>query len=105
MTTKEKVLNTLKELKPKYEKEGFIIKGLFGSIARGEETQNSDVDILYDINREKFSKKYSGFVAFSRLADIKEELESKFQKNVDICSKNGLSKTGEKYILKETIYV
>lgn len=36
--TKTDILVKLKELKPIYEKEGFILKGLFGSYAREEES-------------------------------------------------------------------
>ena len=43
--TKEEILQILKELKPKYEAEGFEILGLFGSYARDEATESSDVDI------------------------------------------------------------
>ena len=39
---KEEILQKLKELKLKYEAEGFEILGLFGSYARGEETESSD---------------------------------------------------------------
>jgi hypothetical protein len=41
--TKENILQTLKELKPKYEAEGFEILGIFGSYARDEATESSDV--------------------------------------------------------------
>lgn len=44
--TKSTILSKLKELKPVFEKEGFIIKALFGSYSRDEADENSDVDIL-----------------------------------------------------------
>ena len=37
--TKNEILQKLKELKPKYEEEGFLILGLFGSYARDEATE------------------------------------------------------------------
>jgi len=45
---KEEILQKPKELKPKYEAEGFEILGLFGSYARGEETESSDSVLIKD---------------------------------------------------------
>jgi predicted nucleotidyltransferase len=100
----QKILDKLKEIKPKYEKDGFIILGLFGSQARDDYTDNSDVDILYSLN-DKFIQNYRGFVAFSRLTDIKEELKEYFNKNIDLCAKSGLNKIGKKYILRDLVNV
>ena len=41
---KEDILTKLKELKQIYAQEGFVIYGLFGSYARDEQNQNSDID-------------------------------------------------------------
>ena len=105
MYTKEYILQKLKELKPKYKNEGLEILGLFGSYAKNTATEESDIDILYTLDSEKFYRLHDGFKSFSRLTDIKNELEVFFDKNVDICAKSGLSRTGEKYILGSTIYV
>jgi len=40
------ILNILKESKSEMAKEGFLILGIFGSYARGDDTPSSDVDIL-----------------------------------------------------------
>ena len=40
MIQKNEIISKLKELKPLYSKEGFIIKGLFGSYSRDEATTN-----------------------------------------------------------------
>ena len=103
--TKEIILLKLKSIKSQYEKEGLILFGFFGSYSKGTASKNSDIDILYDLDSEKFSSLNKGFTAFSRLSDIKEELKVLFKTNIDLCAKSGLSRTGEKYILKETIYV
>ena len=47
---KEEILNKLKELKPIYQKEGLEIVGLFGSYAKDNETEYSDIDIAYKLN-------------------------------------------------------
>jgi predicted nucleotidyltransferase len=43
---KEQILNYLANVKNEYQKEGFIIKALFGSYSRDEEQENSDIDVL-----------------------------------------------------------
>jgi hypothetical protein len=98
--TKNEIITKLKQLKPKLTNEGFIILGIFGSYARGEETRKSDLDILYELN-ETFIKNYQGFTAFSRLNRIKQELQDIFGIEVDIAARSGLSRTGKKYILKD----
>jgi predicted nucleotidyltransferase len=98
------IIQTLKEIKPLFEKEGFIILGLFGSFSRNEANQNSDIDLLYEL-KEPFFKQNSGFSGFSKLTEIKTKLKNIFNRDVDICAKNSLSQTGKKYILKELINV
>ena len=44
--SKEKILSFLKELKPSLQKEGIKKIGLFGSYAKGEEEESSDIDFL-----------------------------------------------------------
>lgn len=103
--TKTEVLLALKNIKPKYEQEGFVILGLFGSYAKDKATSGSDVDILYDLNESVYLQKYKGFRAVSRLADIKDELKSALHTGVDIADVQALGKVGKKYILSETVYV
>ena len=101
---KEKIFTKLKELKQVYEKDGFIILGLFGSYARDEADHSSDIDILYKLDTDKFLSKYSGFKAVNRLLEIKNEIADAFNKDVDIADISTLSKTGKKYILDEVVY-
>ena len=100
----EPTLKLLQQAKEYYSNEGFNILGFFGSYARGEATPQSDIDILYELN-EKFIKNYKGFLAFSRLSEIKEELKRFLGIDVDISAKSGLSRTAEKYIMKDLKYV
>ena len=97
-------IKLLEEAKEHYAIEGFNILGFFGSYARGEATAKSDIDILYELN-ENFIQTYSGFTAFDRLSSIKEELKALFGIEVDIAAKSGLSRTAEKYIMKDFKYV
>ena len=105
MKTKEEIVSTLRSLKPKYASEGFTILGLFGSYARNEATEKSDIDILYDLDDRIFLEKYKGFSAVNRLASIKDELKAVFHTDIDIADVTTLNKVGKKYILPDTLYV
>jgi predicted nucleotidyltransferase len=75
-TEKNIIIETLKPYNP-------VFIGLFGSYARNEETENSDIDILYD-----FKNNYTLF----DLMDIKELLKNKLNKNVDLVSRQFLNR-------------
>ncbi len=97
---KEEILNKLKELKPIYQQEGLEIVGLFGSYAKDDETEYSDIDIAYKLNYEEFSKKYvGGFSKLLRIDSIKDELKTIFKKEIDFVPDSN------KKILKDIIYV
>ncbi|RLC46170.1 MAG: nucleotidyltransferase [Candidatus Cloacimonadota bacterium] len=100
----EKIIQRLKLIKSKLEKEGFIIEGIFGSYARNQANKDSDLDILYDVNN-KFIERYGGFGSFGRISDIKEELQNEFGVNIDLVVKTELTRTGRKYILKDVVNV
>jgi len=55
--------------------------GIFGSVVRGENTENSDIDILYQLKEA---------VGLFNMVRIKDDLEEKLNKKVDLVS--------EKYI-------
>ena len=87
MLNKNDIVLKLKELKPKYEQEGLILLGLFGSYAKGNQNNFSDIDIAYKIDYEKFSQKYKdGFSKLLRIDDIKNELQETFKVKVDFVS-------------------
>ena len=101
---REQLIVKLKNLKPFLAKEGFIIDGLFGSYARGEQTGTSDVDILYHLDTP-FLEKFGSFIGFKKLDEIKRTIEKELETRVDMAPSNNLSKTAQKYILRDIIYV
>ena len=103
MIQKNEIISKLKELKPLYSKEGFIIQGLFGSYSRDEATPNSDVDILVESTPD-FAAKY-GFKAVSRINEIKQEISTIFGIPVDLADSSGMGKTAKKFIIDRAIYV
>lgn len=68
---------------------------LFGSYARNEQSQNSDIDICIDFN---------GDIGWEFL-DIQEFLEKKLKRKVDLVSKNGIPNKYFDHIKNEFIYV
>jgi len=98
------ILKKLKNAKKKYEKEGFLIVGLFGSYARNEADIKSDVDIVYELTPD-FRKKHKGFKAISQIDKIKKELEKFLGTKVDLVDKSTQIKNKKSRILNEVIYV
>ncbi|HJJ77262.1 MAG TPA: nucleotidyltransferase domain-containing protein, partial [Methanocorpusculum sp.] len=66
------------------------IIGIFGSVSRGEDTAESDVDVLY-----KFSERKGSYDTFLDLADY---LENLFQRKVDVVSLTYLSPHVKPYV-------
>jgi len=95
--TKE-ILNFLKQNKTYFQNNFNYSKiGLFGSYARNEQTENSDIDIIivYKPKTENLLDKE---------LEIKQLISQKFNKKVDICYEKWLKPIFKPLVLKETIY-
>lgn len=66
--------------------------GLFGSTARNEETDKSDIDILYLLKNP---------ISLFTLAGLQIDLEEKLKKKVDLVSEGGLHPKLKPYILND----
>ena len=98
------IYEKLRLIKPILSTDGINILGVFGSYARGDYTNNSDIDILYEIKDIKvFMEKYKGFSAFSKLADTKEFLKKELNKEVNFVDKDTLSDLNKEFILNEEL--
>ena len=75
---------------------GFGVKrlGLFGSVARGEATERSDLDFLVELEKKSFDV----------YMDLKDFLEEMFGCKVDLVMKDALKPRLREPILKETVY-
>ena len=99
---------TLNEIKAKItEKKDFLREtygveeiGVFGSVARGEDTLLSDIDVLFDIKKEK-----EDIISVFDLVDIKDYLENLLGKTVDIVEKNSLKTRFKSRILNEVVMI
>lgn len=70
--------------------------GIFGSFARNEQTELSDVDILVE-----FSKSPSLF----KFIDLEQTLANLVGRKVDLVTKNALKSALKDTVLKEVVYV
>ena len=76
MQTRERILNMLQTNNMKIKKYGIKRIGLFGSYARGEQVQKSDIDILVEFEK--------GQKSFDNYMDLKFYLEELFGCRVDL---------------------
>ena len=71
---------------------------IFGSYARKEADQQSDLDILVHLNTNK-----TGFAYFRLLDDMQDELKSLLGIKVDVIDESGLKPKIKSRILKEAV--
>lgn len=96
MITKDEIINKLKELKPiLYEDYGIMRIGLFGSFSDKSNTDDSDIDILVEL------EKPIGWKFFS----LELYLEKIFNRKIDLVTKNALKKQIKDNILNQVNYV
>jgi len=93
---REDILTFLKHNKRQLQQKYHIQKiGLFGSFARNEATEKSDIDLVIITSQKSFRNRYG----------LKHFLEEKFQKAVDIGYLDSLHPFIQKQIADEIIYV
>ncbi len=80
--------------RPVFEKYGVSYAALFGSQARGEAQQDSDVDIMVRLDPQM------GLFAFM---DMQEQLEHELGREVDIVPEGSMNKFLRPYILPEIV--
>jgi predicted nucleotidyltransferase len=95
MKNRQEILRLLEANREKIKSFGVKNIGLFGSVARGDNTESSDVDILVELSRETFSD-YMNLLFF---------LEELFGVKVDLVMKDAIKPIIKERILSETIYV
>ena len=90
------ILSLISKNKPGLQKK-YLIKtiGVFGSIARGDFNENSDVDILVEFDKP----------IGIEFIDLANELESILQQKVDLISRSGVKPKYFKVIEKDLHYV
>jgi predicted nucleotidyltransferase len=97
MYTTEQILTILRDKKPQLLSKYPISElGIFGSYARGDYHERSDIDILVD-----FNARIDGF-DYIHLA---HDLEDLFQYKIDIVSRKGIKPRYLPYVEKNLIHV
>ena len=96
---KQEILDYLKSNQNYYSDQfGVRFIGLFGSFARDEANENSDIDILYKIEKDK---KLSLF----KYLKLTKQLEDFFHKKIDLVRDGALKPQLKSYIQKDISYV
>jgi len=80
------------KITPILKQQGVLKAAIFGSVAQGNMTKNSDIDIVVQLNKNK---------SLLDLIGLKLDLEDKLGKNVDMVSYKGISKFLKNIILKD----
>lgn len=88
---KEILLEHLKPIKP-------LKVGIFGSYARGENTPDSDLDVLIELD-------YSNQINLLDLVRVEQDLTEALGIPVDLVTDKSLSSFLRPYVEKEVVYV
>ena len=99
MLEREEILSFLKEKKSELFSDYQLTKiGLFGSFANGNQTENSDIDLIVEFqpNIKNLTQKKS---------KIKDLVRNRFNKEVDLCREKYIKPYFKVQILESVIYV
>ena len=97
--TQDIIINYLTEHKEQFKKDFSITKiGLFGSYARNEAKNDSDIDILIELKKDLTD-------IYDKKSLLKEIIEKAFDKKVNIAREKYLKPFVKDEILREVKYV
>lgn len=96
MITKDTIRRILLENRSLLRQHKILKLGLFGSHARGDASENSDIDLLIETERG---------VDLISVVDLELKLSDVLGRKVDIVSVRGLNKHIKPYIMKEVEFV
>ncbi len=97
MKTLDDFKQVLRQSKPLLREQYQVTKlGIFGSYARGEQTAESDPDILID---------YEQAPTLFQLVELRNYLSRQVGLKVDLVTKNGLKPRIQAKVLSEVVYI
>ena len=96
MLTADGILGALAEHRERIRSLGVRRIGVFGSFARGEEREESDIDILIEFKE--------GGRSFDTYMDLKFFLEDLFGRDVDLVTIGGLSPHIAPFVEREVVW-
>ena len=94
---RDEVLRTLRAHEAELRAQGVTALYLFGSVARGDATAESDIDLFYDYDRDRF-----GLRPYMRLRDLGPEI---LGRAVDMIPRNGLHRLVREEAFAEAVPV
>lgn len=95
--TKQQVIDRLVAHREELQAQGVKSLGLFGSVARGEAVQASDVDVVVELNRP---------MGLFGLSDVKYLIQQILGvQKVDLITRGGIHPALKDVILGETVHV
>ena len=97
MLTRDDILQFLRDNKERFAEQYGVTKiGLFGSFARDEATEESDVDVCVEIAEPTYDAVF----------DLREEIMEKSMREVDlVCVYRGMNAILKKFIDRDAVYV
>jgi predicted nucleotidyltransferase len=95
---RDTVQRRLLELRPELEAEGVRHTSIFGSIARGDDMPESDIDLIVDLDLQ-------ARVGLFELAGITLLLQERLGRHVDVIVKSGLRPGRHDEILSDMYFV
>lgn len=91
------IIDSIKSVKPMLYSDCSIKEiGVFGSYSRNDQNENSDIDILIDIEKE---------IGLLRFIQIENYLKNIVGDNAEVVLKSDLRPELKEQILKETIFI
>ncbi len=99
MKTRDEILNFLQENRSLLSQQYHVSKiGLFGSFARNEQNENSDVDLVIELEENTQN-------VYELKNALRQFLSTSFERSVDIAREKYLKPYAKEQILKDTLYV
>jgi len=99
MALKQEILKFLSDHRSEFVTDFSVIKlGIFGSVAQGTETVDSDIDIILDFAPDTPN-------IYEKKESIKEILQNRFGRTVDICTEKYIKPYFKDNILESAVYV
>jgi len=97
MKTRQEIFEILSQYLPRIQNEYQVERlGVFGSTVRGEQSSQSDIDILVE---------FSGAIGMVKFIQLENSLQSLLGTKVDLVSKKALKRYIGQQILSEVEYV
>jgi hypothetical protein len=94
--TRRNIISRIRQHRAQLTSLGVKSLSIFGSVARGEERPDSDVDILVE---------FEGRATFDRFMDTKYYLEELLSRKVDLVTPQAIKPRMKPYVMQDLVHV